>query len=80
MALRLSTIVLVLLTLMSPLLAAREGQARPVATPQATAAANPGPPHLQVTQLTVGTALPIEGHSPISGSSVPMELCSSSGG
>jgi hypothetical protein len=53
--------VLALLTLTGSLLAACGGQARPAATPQATAAGNPGPAHLQITQLTVGTAFPVEG-------------------
>jgi hypothetical protein len=61
MAPRLPVIVVALLTLTGPLLAACGGQARPAATPQATAAANPGPAHLQITQLTVGTVVPIEG-------------------
>src|SRR5215472_6013019 len=61
MVLRLPTIVLALLTLTGPLLAACGGQAQPAAAPRATAAANPGPAHLQITQLRVGTAVPIEG-------------------
>jgi hypothetical protein len=58
---RLPTVVLALLALASPLHASCGGQARPAATSQATAAANSGPSHLQITQLTVENAFPVEG-------------------
>ena len=63
MALRLPIIV-ALLTLTGLLLASCGGPARPAATPQATAVANPGSAQLQITQLTVGTAVPVEGALP----------------
>jgi hypothetical protein len=61
MAPRLPVIVLAVLILAGLLLASCGGPARPPATPQATAAANPGSAHVQIAQLTVGTAVPVEG-------------------